>query len=102
MIELRLESHFLKSELAQGCKVDRERAIDILAKIILAKPCEANAKNPLAEVKMSKAGKYYGFPCKAAALKLLGSWLGWEKGTEADNKLADGLVAKIRRLTHAR
>jgi hypothetical protein len=81
----------LKGQTAEACKVDREKAIDILASIVLAKPEEAGADNPLCEVRMSKAGPYFAFPDKAKCLQILGSWLGWEQGTQAENRAAESL-----------
>ncbi len=40
------------------------------ASVVRARPDQASADNPLCEIKMSKAGEYYAFPDKLAAIKL--------------------------------
>ncbi len=40
------------------------------ASVVRARPDQAGADNPLCEIKMSKAGEYYAFPDKLAAIKL--------------------------------
>lgn len=72
--------------------ISKDEAIKLVCQIIKAPPKDAAVDHPLCEIKMSKAGEYYAFPDKLGALAKLGSWCGWDKGTEAENKIADALV----------
>jgi hypothetical protein len=75
-----------------SARLEREEAMDRLVKIILAKPSDAGPDNPLCEIRMSKAGPYYAFPCKIECIRLLGKYCGWETGTQAENKAAGAMV----------
>lgn len=91
--QIRLENDG-KSELTKA------QALHYLAQIIRTPIGEIDQNHHLAqEYAITEHGHRLKMPGKLEALKLLGQWCGWEKGTEAENKAADSLrdvMAEIR------
>lgn len=85
----------IRAENERKSEVGREEALKFCADVIRAKPSDAGPDNPLCELKMSKAGPYYAFPDKLGALARLASLCGWDKGTQAEQSLADSLSARL-------
>jgi hypothetical protein len=62
-------------------------SLDFLSSVLLARPSQASADNPLCEMKMSKQGPYYVFPPKLEALNLLSKLQGWTQELSLQIKL---------------
>jgi hypothetical protein len=91
----------LKTEANGASTLSKQEAIEWLCKAITTPVGKIDENSPLAQEVIYKPGeKRVKSVSKMDALKTLGSWCGWEKGTEAENKLADTLGASIR--AHAR
>lgn len=85
------EAQAAKSELG------RDQLRQFYIGVILAKPSDAGPDNPLCELRMSKAGPYYAFPCKLGAAAALAKQCGWnepERHEVAHNGL-ESIVAAI-------
>lgn len=84
--------------------LSREEAMAFLADIVRTPIGDVSTSSPLCQEHSRTEGvgtstERIKMPSKLDALKLLGSWCGWEQGTEAENKAANTLatfMAEVR------
>lgn len=62
--------NWLQSQAATATVLTITEKREFLARVVRAKPSAAGPDNPDSTVAMSKAGPYYSFPDKIAAIKL--------------------------------
>lgn len=76
---IKAEVKSMRGEAKRSAKISRDEAIEMLTDILMSKPNQASMKNPLCELKMSKAGPYAAFPDKSRAMERLAKMLGWDE-----------------------
>ncbi len=91
-----------KAKPDRRAPMTRDEALGILAEIVRTPVGEIDEAHPLAqEVRRDEvrggdkpvvARVMVKMPDKLVALRIIGAWNGWEKGTAADNKQADALA----------
>lgn len=80
-----------REHLIEHSRINKERMIDKLVRIINSKPSEAHLENPLCELKMTQLGPCAVFPDKGACIDKLAKLLGWY----APEKKEDGGLKEL-------
>lgn len=105
--EVRARVAFIREQFASMSRINDKRALEILAEIVLTPIGEIDQRHFLAQEYSETPGMHgtairIKMPSKLDALRIMGAWCGWEKGTQADRKAAEALggvaelVARIR------
>src|SRR6185436_7083336 len=76
----------LQEETCAMVRLSKSEVIEKLALMLLSRPSEASADNPLCEGRVTRHGLYYVFPGKLECLKLLGKYCGCEHDTGAGHE----------------
>jgi phage terminase small subunit len=93
----------IRGKLEEKAMLTKEQVIRFLCEVISTPIGEITPDSRLAQKSVpTEHGRRIEAPGKIEAAKLLGSWLGWEKGNEAENKTADALGSAVKQLMHGR
>lgn len=91
----------LKANLEAKGLITREELLAFYVDVLKASPSEASKESPLCELKMSKAGEYYAFPCKMKAADSIKKMLGWDEPEKIEHGVSDPLADLMKRLRGA-
>lgn len=88
----------LRAENRKASKLEAADILKFYAEIMQAKPSEAGPDNPLCEVRMSKQGPYYAFPCKHKAAEGIRKMCGMDQAEKVDVGVTDELAELMREI----
>lgn len=100
----------IRAQFSEASLIDDKRALEILAEIVTTPIGEINQHHFLAQEYSETPSKEgtairIKMPSKLDALKVMGTWCGWEKGTQAEQAAAralGGVADMIQRIRAGR
>jgi hypothetical protein len=94
--EVKARVALIRGETDAVTTISKARALEILAEIITTPIGKVDQDHYLCQEHSRTTGEHsttekWKMPSKMDALKLLGNWCGWEKGTDADRQAASAM-----------